>query len=118
MWVKNEVTEVQLVLTNPLPFELKVSNMRLLSSGIVFESVPETVVLPPDISTSVVLSGWARESGELELSGYSTHALGVKSNCRLRYLSPTLNIPYFYKVDVVPSLPLLEVSIRHGYIRQ
>lgn len=109
--MKNEVTEVQLKLKNILPFELKVSNMRLLTSGIVFESIPETVVLPPNVPTSVILSGWARESGELELSGYSTHALGVKSNCRLKYLSSSLNIPSVYKIDVVPSLPLLQVSV-------
>lgn len=91
--------------------------MRLLTSGIVFESVPETVVLPPDIPTSIILSGWARESGELELSGYSTHALGVKSNCRLRYLPMTFNIPSFYKLDIVPSLPLLEVSTHYFIIK-
>lgn len=111
--MKNEQTEVQVILRNPLPFELKVSNMRLLTSGVVFESIPETIVLPPDVPTSVKLSGWARESGELELSGYSTHALGVKSNCRLRHLPSSLNIPSFYKIDVVPSLPLLEVSFSY-----
>ncbi|CAH1163945.1 unnamed protein product [Phaedon cochleariae] len=110
LWVKNEVCEVQLKLTNPLPFELKVSNMRLLTAGVVFESVPETIVLPPDIPTSLTLSGWARENGELELSGYSTHALGVKSNCRLRHMRSPATFPPHYKVEVVPSLPLLEVS--------
>ncbi|XP_018574402.1 protein brunelleschi isoform X2 [Anoplophora glabripennis] len=109
LWVENEVCEVQLKLTNPLPFEQKVSNMRLLTAGVVFESVPETVVLPPDVPTSITLSGWARESGELELSGYSTHALGVKSNCRLRHMPLSSNFPPFYKVEVVPSLPILEV---------
>lgn len=43
--------------------------MRLLTSGVVFESVPETVTLPPDMVTSLTLSGWARESGELEITG-------------------------------------------------
>lgn len=109
LWVENEVCEVQLKLINPLPFEQKVSNMRLLTAGVVFESVPETVVLPPDVPTSITLSGWARESGELELSGYSTHALGVKSNCRLRHMSPSANFPPFYKVEIVPSLPILQV---------
>lgn len=75
-WVENEVCEVQLKLVNSLPFELKVSNMRLLTSGVVFESVPETIVLSPDVTTTLTLSGWAREGGELELSGYSTHTLG------------------------------------------
>lgn len=110
LWVQNEVCEVQLKLVNPLPFELKVSNMRLLTGGAVFESVPETIVLPPDIATSLTLNGWARESGELELSGYSTHTLGVKSNCRLRHMPVSSNYPPYYKVQVVPALPLLEVS--------
>uniref|UniRef100_A0A6P7GIX4 Protein brunelleschi-like n=1 Tax=Diabrotica virgifera virgifera TaxID=50390 RepID=A0A6P7GIX4_DIAVI len=110
LWIQNEVCEVQLKLINPLPFELKVSNMRLLTGGVVFESVPETIVLPPDIPTSLTLNGWARESGELELSGYSTHTLGVKSNCRLRHMGSSMNFPPYYKVQVVPSLPLLEVS--------
>ncbi|CAH1283288.1 unnamed protein product [Diabrotica balteata] len=110
LWIQNEVCEVQLKLINPLPFELKVSNMRLLTGGVVFESVPETIVLPPDIPTSLTLNGWARESGELELSGYSTHTLGVKSNCRLRHMGSNMNFPPYYKVQVVPSLPLLEVS--------
>lgn len=108
LWVENEVCEVSLKLINPLPFELKVSNMRLLTSGVVFESVPETIVLPPDVPTSLTLSGWARESGELEIAGYSTHALGVKSNCRLKYMSNTF--PFMYKIDVVPGLPVLQIS--------
>lgn len=83
--------------------------MRLLTSGVVFESVPETVVLLPDVPKTVTLSGWARESGELELSGYSTHALGVKSNCRLKHMLVSANFPPAYKVEVVPCLPLLEV---------
>ncbi|KAF7271855.1 hypothetical protein GWI33_015332 [Rhynchophorus ferrugineus] len=108
VWVENEVCEVTLKLVNPLPFELKVSNMRLLTSGVVFESIPETVVLAPDVPTSLTLSGWARESGELEITGYSTHALGVKSNCRLKYMSNSF--PSQYKVDVAPNLPVLQAS--------
>ncbi|CAG9766365.1 unnamed protein product [Ceutorhynchus assimilis] len=108
LWVENEACEVSLKLSNPLSFELKVSNMRLLTSGVVFESAPETVTLPPDMVTSLSLTGWARESGELEITGYSTHALGVKSNCRLKYM--TNHFPPQFKVDVIPSLPILQVS--------
>ncbi|VEN36763.1 unnamed protein product, partial [Callosobruchus maculatus] len=110
LWTQNESCEVFVNLLNPLPFELKVSNMRLLTSGVVFESIPETVSLPPDTPTSIVLSGMARESGELELSGYSTHTLGVKSNCRLKHMIVGAHFPTNYKVQVVPSLPLLEVT--------
>ncbi|KAL1513674.1 hypothetical protein ABEB36_003053 [Hypothenemus hampei] len=108
LWVENEVSEITVKLVNPLPFEFKVSNMRLLTSGVVFESVPETVILAPDMAATVSLSGWARESGELEITGYSTHALGVKSNCRLKYMKN--QFPAYYKVNVIPSLPILEVA--------
>ncbi|XP_066262236.1 protein brunelleschi [Euwallacea similis] len=108
LWVENEACEIAVKLVNPLPFELKVSNMRLLTGGVVFESVPETIVLAPDMVTSLTLSGWARESGELEITGYSTHALGIKSNCRLKYISHIF--PPYFKIDVIPSLPILQVS--------
>ncbi|XP_008196943.1 protein brunelleschi [Tribolium castaneum] len=110
LWVENEPCEVTLKLSNPLPFELKVSDMRLLTSGVVFESLPETVVLspsgaPPSVTT---LHGTPRESeGQLQLQGYSTHTLGVKSNCRLRHMN---GFPPHYEVEIVPSLPLLEVK--------
>jgi hypothetical protein len=106
--VENEPCEVTLKLSNPLPFELKVSDMRLLTSGVVFESLPETVVLSPSGSppTVITLHGTPRESeGQLQLQGYSTHTLGVKSNCRLRHMN---GFPPHYEVEVVPSLPLLE----------
>lgn len=96
-----------LKLVNPLPFELKVSNMRLLTSGIVFESIPETVILPSDTPTLLTLNGTPKESGQLELLGYSTHTLGVKSNCRLKYMK---QFPSHYTVEVIPSLPTLDIK--------
>lgn len=110
LWVENELCEVVLKLINPLPFELKINSMLLLTSGIVFESMPENVILLPDTPTAVTLSGWARENGELELLGYSTHALGVKSNCKLRHMPGSFNFPPNYKIEVVPTLPLLKIE--------
>lgn len=44
----------------------------------------------------------------IRVSGYSTHTLGVKSNCRLRYIP---NIPQkMFTLEVIPALPILEVS--------
>ncbi|KAK4874594.1 hypothetical protein RN001_013954 [Aquatica leii] len=107
LWVENDVCEVTLKLVNPLPFELKVSNMRLLTSGVVFESIPETVVLPSDTPTSLTLNGTPKESGELEIQGYSTHTLGVKSNCRLRCMP---NFLPCYSIEVIPVLPTMEIK--------
>lgn len=110
LWVEDDICEVQMKLTNPLPFELKVSNMRLLTSGVVFESIPETIILPPDSPTTVNLHGTAKEVGELQILGYSTHTLGVKSNCRLKNMTTPHKFPAAYTIEVIPSMPTITIE--------
>ncbi|CAD7000073.1 unnamed protein product [Ceratitis capitata] len=109
LWVQNNLSEVTLRLRNPLPFELTVSDMRLLTNGIVFESLPQTVILQPHVPTTVTLHGTPIEVGQLEIQGYSTHALGVKSNCRLKNMRGR-KFPPNYLVDVIPALPRISVK--------
>lgn len=93
-----------------MPFELRVGDIRLLTNGVVFESLPETVVLPiGTASTTVTLHGTPIEHGVLELLGYSTHTLGVKSNCRLKTMFERI-FPPNYTVDVISALPKLMAS--------
>ncbi|XP_054742019.1 protein brunelleschi [Anastrepha obliqua] len=108
-WVQNNLSEVAIRLRNPLPFELTVSDMRLLTNGIVFESLPQTVILQPHVPTTVTLHGTPIEVGQLEIQGYSTHALGVKSNCRLKNMRGR-KFPPNYLVDVIPALPRISVK--------
>ncbi|XP_045451417.1 protein brunelleschi [Melitaea cinxia] len=110
LWVEDDICEVQLKLTNPLPFELKVSNMRLLTSGVVFESIPETIILAPDSPTTVNLHGTPKEVGELQILGYSTHTLGVKSNCRLKNMPMPHKFPASFLIEVIPSLPTITIE--------
>ncbi|XP_044738688.1 protein brunelleschi [Chrysoperla carnea] len=107
LWVENDICEVQLTLINPLPFELKVSNMRLLTNGPVFESIPETILLPPETPQLTTLIGTPKECGELEILGYSTHSLGVKSNCRLKNMEKFLPL---YSIDIIPALPVMDIK--------
>ncbi|XP_052893133.1 protein brunelleschi isoform X2 [Anopheles moucheti] len=111
-WVQHDVCEVSLSLMNPLPFELQVTDMRLLTTGVVFEAFPQTVTLQPNVSTNVSLHGTSIECGELEIQGYSTHTLGVKSNCRLKHMlhRKERHLPPCYKVKVIPALPKLETK--------
>uniref|UniRef100_A0A182QUW4 NIK and IKK(beta) binding protein n=1 Tax=Anopheles farauti TaxID=69004 RepID=A0A182QUW4_9DIPT len=111
-WVQHDVCEVSLTLLNPLPFELQVSDMRLLTTGVVFEAFPQTVTLQPNAPTNVSLHGTSIECGELEVQGYSTHTLGVKSNCRLKHMlhRKDRHLPACYKVKVIPALPKLETK--------
>lgn len=83
--------------------------MRLLTNGVVFESLPQTVILPPSQPTLVTLHGTPIEHGALEIQGYSTHALGVKSNCRLKSMFDR-TFPPNYMVDVIPALPTLQLA--------
>lgn len=109
LWVDGDICEVSMQLINPLPFELHVSNMRLLTNGVVFESIPESITLPAESGAiAVTLAGTPREVGELEVLGFSTHCLGVKSNCRLRFME-SIQHPS-YTVEVVPTLPKINVE--------
>lgn len=85
--------------------------MRLLTNGIVFESIPQTIILPTMSTTNVNLTGMPIESGTLEIQGYSTHTLGVKSNCRLKHMTDRSAIfPPFYTVEIIPALPKLDIK--------
>lgn len=109
LWVQNDLSEVCVRLRNPLPFELAVTDMRLLTNGVVFESLPQTIILQPHVPTNVSLHGTPIETGQLDLQGYSTHTLGVKSNCRLKHMRGR-NFPPNYLVDVIPALPRISVK--------
>lgn len=113
-WVQNEICDVTLTLKNPLPYELQVFDMRLLTNGIVFESLPESSVLPALSSATITLRGTPIENGSLEILGYSTHTLGVKSNCRLKHMNRDRDrlspFPPSFSVDVIPALPRLEIK--------
>lgn len=109
LWVQHSKSEVIVKFRNPLPFELQVNDMRLLTDGIVFESVPETVVLQTDATEIVSLFGTPLEVGDLELNGYSTHTLGVKSNCRLKHMLDR-SFPINYKVNVVSAMPTIDIE--------
>ncbi|XP_076241389.1 trafficking protein particle complex subunit brun isoform X1 [Calliopsis andreniformis] len=109
LWVEGDICEVSMQLINPLPFELHVSNMRLLTNGVVFESIPESITLPAESGPiAVTLAGRPKEIGDLEILGFSTHTLGVKSNCRLRHMEGMVHPQY--TVEVVPSLPRIDVA--------
>lgn len=107
-WVQNDLCEISIKLTNPLPFELRVADMRLLTNGVVFESLPETVILPTATPTAIALHGTPIEHGSLEIQGYSTHTLGVKSNCRLKAMTDR-KFPPNYTINVIPALPKLNI---------
>ncbi|XP_071952255.1 trafficking protein particle complex subunit 9-like [Antedon mediterranea] len=108
-WVAEEMCEVELKFYNPLPFELRVANLGFLAEGVEFDPTPAAIVLPAESGPHLVsIMGTPKKMGTLKITGYTTHVMGVKSNCRLP-LIPSIKEPY-YEVEVVPSLPRLKVT--------
>lgn len=112
-WVQNETGSVLIQVYNQLPMELTVDHMKLVTDGLPFEVMPICVSFGPDSGpTPITLTGTPKSAGKLELNGYSTHVLGVKSNCLLKDLphGRKMRVPHQFVIDVVPALPLLSVS--------
>lgn len=110
-WVKDNLGEIEIRLKNLLPFELIIDEMSILTNGINFQSttMKQTITLPPHSSSQITLNGSPTEVGQLEIQGYVTHTLGVKSNCRLKHMKGR-RFPTHYVVDVIPPLP--EISVK------
>lgn len=107
-WVEGDVCEISLDLENTMPFELKITNMTLITEAVQFESWTSTVVLKHEPGPQpVTLRGRPQGSGELLVTGYSTTVMGVTSNCRFKFL-PHLKTPQ-YTINVVPALPMIQI---------
>uniref|UniRef100_A0AAR2L028 Trafficking protein particle complex 9 n=1 Tax=Pygocentrus nattereri TaxID=42514 RepID=A0AAR2L028_PYGNA len=108
-WVQGDVCEVQLMVYNPMPFELRVENMGLLMSGVEFESLPAALSLPAESGLyPVTLVGVPRTAGNITVNGYHTSVFGVSSDCLLDSLVGVKSSGC--TVEVVPSLPRLQLS--------
>ncbi|XP_069322053.1 trafficking protein particle complex subunit 9 isoform X4 [Eulemur rufifrons] len=108
-WVQGDVCEVQLMVYNPMPFELRVENMGLLTSGVAFESLPAALSLPAESGLyPVTLVGVPQTTGTITVNGYHTTVFGVFSDCLLD------NLPGIKTsgstVEVIPALPRLQIS--------
>ncbi|XP_026310346.1 trafficking protein particle complex subunit 9 [Piliocolobus tephrosceles] len=69
-WVQGDVCEVQLMVYNPMPFELRVENMGLLTSGVEFESLPAALSLPAESGLyPVTLVGVPQTTGTITVNG-------------------------------------------------
>ena len=112
-WVEDETGSVVMQVYNSLPVDLHVDHMKLLTNGVVFRFDPFSTNLPPESGpTPTTITGTPNGSGRLEIQGYSTHVLGVKSTCLLKDLphGKKMKVPDVFVVDVVPALPLLSLS--------
>jgi len=115
-WIEGDRCEVVIQAVNPSPYELRITNMQLLTEDVEFESESTSLTLPPcsDQSstnpTAVTLTGIPRGSGLLKIVGYSMTVLGLKNHCKLKTIMPSLNSA-FYSIEVIPALPRLQIQV-------
>ncbi|XP_005042565.1 PREDICTED: trafficking protein particle complex subunit 9 isoform X1 [Ficedula albicollis] len=108
-WVQGDVCEVQLMVYNPMPFELRVENMGLLTTGVEFESLPAALSLPAESGLyPVTLVGVPQTTGQITVNGYHTSVFGVFSDCLLDNLPGVKTNGC--NVEVIPALPRLQIS--------
>ncbi|NXK86039.1 TPPC9 protein, partial [Formicarius rufipectus] len=108
-WVQGDVCEVQLMVYNPMPFELRVENMGLLTTGVEFESLPAALSLPAESGLyPVTLVGVPQTTGHITVNGYHTSVFGVFSDCLLDSLPGVKTNGC--TVEVIPALPRLQIS--------
>ncbi|XP_072707936.1 trafficking protein particle complex subunit 9 isoform X1 [Ciconia boyciana] len=108
-WVQGDVCEVQLMVYNPMPFELRVENMGLLTTGVEFESLPAALSLPAESGLyPVTLVGVPQTTGQITVNGYHTSVFGVFSDCLLDNLPGVKTSGC--TVEVIPALPRLQIS--------
>lgn len=115
-WVEGDRCEVIMLVINPSAYELRVSNIQLLTEDVEFEPETTSVILPPTLDpkttapTPVILSGIPRKPGLLKIVGYSMTVLGLKNHCKLKSAMPLMGSSFF-SIHVVPALPRLSVQI-------
>lgn len=112
-WIQGESCQVTIQVSNHLPIELQVNHISLITDGIPFQTYPTSLTLPAESGPfPIQLTGTPLSFGKLEILGYSTHVLGVKSDCRWQNLpcSAKMELPLKFVIDVIPPLPLIEIS--------
>jgi hypothetical protein len=118
-WVTNCGCEVSVKVINPLPIDLTVKNLALLTEGCPFEAVPVRLTLTPyspgTQPTEIKLLGMPRAPGKLTITGYSCEVLGVRNVCSIKEILPKLvedskNSKSSYTVEVLQELPLLSLE--------
>ncbi|CAG7822209.1 unnamed protein product [Allacma fusca] len=108
-WSEGELCEVNILLENPLPIELKVSSMCLITDGVNFQVNSNVISIPAESSMfPATLTGIPLAPGNLRILGYSTFTLGAKSNVRLKSMK-AMTVPHI-DIEIVPALPSLEVE--------
>ena len=108
LWVSRTPAEIFIAISNPLPFRVKVEDLRLWaeSDNIRVQTVQSSLTLPPGgESQSFNLIAIPHGTGELRIRGYKAKVFGIQSACEVQLAN---NL----KITVLPCLPNLHVRLK------
>ncbi|XP_052763797.1 trafficking protein particle complex subunit 9-like [Mya arenaria] len=107
-WVEGDIAEVQLLVHNPLPDNLPLTHIGLITEGLEVEAFPTSPTIPAEHGLyAVKIKLVPAAAGQLNILGYNTKLYGVRSNCKLRDC-PSIPQSHF-TVKVAPGLPSLQL---------
>ena len=93
--VAQEEAFFRVTLQNLYDFDVVIEHIELLSDGIPFKGFPETTLIGPYRTQTILLSGTPQEAGSLFISGCTVKVKG----CRER-MFPTFTKPWALKPDI------------------
>ena len=107
-WVAGEVGCILVQVTNPLPVELRVPKVSLITEGVPIQAEAASLRLDPVSQSTVSLEVTPLEAGQLTVLGYRHGALGLNSECLLESLD---TMQTSHTITVLPSLPLVTMAL-------
>jgi hypothetical protein len=112
LWVANTAFEISITISNPLPFRIKVEDLRLWveSDSVPIQTTQSSLTLPPGGDPQQFnLLAIPQGAGELRIRGYQAKVFGVKSQCEVQMMDG-------FKTTVLPCLPNLRLRLKMGHL--
>ncbi|CAO3599495.1 unnamed protein product [Absidia cylindrospora] len=121
--IKNEIAEFQVSLMNPFGFDLELQNVQLRTSGVSFQPIPHSTILPAYGTSTLCISGIPKESGVLtilgcriKIVGFAEHEFLLDQDTLKSEESATTNQKEFNVVAEEPLLKVKSTSLVQGAI--
>eukprot|EP00742_Colponemidia_sp_Colp-10_P011960 GILJ01013359.1.p1 GENE.GILJ01013359.1~~GILJ01013359.1.p1 ORF type:complete len:1213 (+),score=190.75 GILJ01013359.1:495-3641(+) len=126
-WVQNDLAVVRVLVSNPRAFDVLLENVTISTTGVSVEAYPVSMMIPPKTTRAEFdISCRPLQTGDLKIRGLiikaynltSEHLVDAEGKGYDLFCDPTLStVPddpdSLMNVTVVPSLPLLAVSLEH-----
>ncbi|ORZ07834.1 TRAPP II complex [Absidia repens] len=121
--IKNEIAEFHVSLMNPFGFDLELQSIQLCTSGVSFQPIPHSTILPAYGTSTLCISGVPKESGVLtvlgcriKIVGFAEHKFLLNQDTLKSEETANTNQKEFNVVTEEPLLKVKSTSLVQGAI--